>query len=168
MSNSIRLASVLVALSLSSVIAGCAVETEPVASEGQALTSIYDGVTVVGERDGEGNVRAEPKNDRGESLLVLRVEGDRLTIEPRADQTVAPWSGTVPADVVTTNGLGDWSYLAYAYAQRVSPLEANGSGEIRPQMMSAGTDGQMCIAAGGTTMQCTYWLYCRKNWCPFW
>lgn len=164
-------ASVVITLVVSSFAAGCAVESE--ASEApahgaQALTSDYDGVTVVGERDDGGSVRAEARSATGETLLVLRVEGDRLVIDPRADRSLSPWSGAIPADAKAHNELSDWNYLAYAYSQRLAPSKAGEAGGVQPRMMSAGTDGQMCIAAGGTAAECAYWLYCSRHWCPFW
>jgi len=180
-------ASMVVTFVVSSFGAGCAVASSeegdapaaPAASArgAQALTSDYDGVTVVGERDAAGIVRAEARNAKGEALLVLRVEGERLVIDPRSDRSLAPWSGAVPAAATASNELSDWNYLAYAYSQRLSPAPAGGArdtgdtaqaGAVQPQMMSAGTDGQMCIAAGGTAAECAYWLYCRRHWCPFW
>lgn len=166
----IKIASVLLVATLASFTVGCAAEAEPEPVEyaAQSLTTDYDGVTVVAERDAAGRVRVEPKNARGEVALVMTVEGGTLAIEPRAGATVRPWSGPVPSSASAKNHLEDWSFLAYAYAEGFStPGSPSAATGIRPQM-AAGTDGQMCIAAGGTAMECAYYLYCRRHWCPFW
>lgn len=163
--------SMVVTFVVSSFGAGCAVESEAPeapARGAQALTSDYDGVTVVGERDDAAIVRAEARSAQGDALLLLRVEGDRLVIEPRGDRSLPPWSGAIPAEATARNELSDWNYLAYAYSQRLAPPTAGEAGAVQPRMISAGTDGQMCIAAGGTAAECAYWLYCSRHWCPFW
>lgn len=171
MNVSIRTVSLAVALVSASLAVGCAADpaAEPGSSSApQALTSEFDGVSVVAESDARGVVHATPMNERGEPILVLTVEGDRLTIEPRADRSLAPWSGPVPAEARAAGDLADFSFIAYAYSARLSPAAPPSTpGAVRPQMQ-AGTDGQMCIAAGGTAMECAYWLYCRKHWCPLW
>jgi hypothetical protein len=71
--------------------------------------------------------------------------------------------------VESTPELEGWTYVAYAYSQHIAAPSSRGAdGQVRPQMMSAGRDGDMCIAAGSTVMECAYWRYCSKNWCPFW
>ena len=166
-----KIQAVCVLLACGAAAMGCAVESEApaVAQTAQELTSTYDGISVVGVRDADGTVRVEPRGARGEALLTLRVRGDRMEIEPH-DGSLAPWSGSVPVDVATANDLTDWNYLAYVYAQHVAlpsaPSEVGG--QLHPSMMSAGTNGQMCIAAGGSAMECAAWLYCSKHWCPFW
>jgi hypothetical protein len=166
----IKIASVLLVATLASFTVGCAAdaEPEPVESVARSLTTDYEGVKVVAERDAAGRVRVEPKNARGEAALVMTVEGGTLTIEPGAGATVRPWSGPVPASASAENHLEDWSFVAYAYAEGFSsPGAPSATTGIRPQM-AAGTDGQMCIAAGGTAMECAYYLYCRRHWCPLW
>ena len=135
----------------------------------QHLVLAYDGTTVVSDQAADGSIRVEPKNANGEALMALVVRGDRIVIEPLGDRSLAPWSGTVPAGASTTE-LEDWSFLAYAYSQHVEApkLESREQGGVKPQMQQAGTDGQMCIAAGGTALECATWLYCRAHWCPFW
>lgn len=168
--NIFGLAQVVFAVAVTSLGVGCGGATDgSVATQEGTLTTTYDKLTVVAEMDERGVVRAAPQNADGETLLVLRVAGDRMEIEPRAGSTLAPWSGTIPAGVVQKNELSDWSYLAYAYASGLKPEpRAATEGGVTPQMISAGTDGQMCIAAGGTAMQCAYYLYCSRHWCPFW
>lgn len=150
---------------------GCSAPTEapPTSAGEQHLVLAYDGVAVVSDQAVDGSIRVEPKNANGEATMALEVRGDRITIEPLADRSLSPWSGAIPADAKTSQ-LEDWSYIAYAYSQHVeAPRPATRElGGVKPQMMSAGTDGQMCIAAGGTAMECAYWLYCSKHWCPFW
>ena len=169
--NVFGLASVMsfaVAVTTLGVGCGGATTEGDVAPHAESVTTSYDKLTVVTERDARGVISATPKNAAGEAILVLRVEGDHIEIAPRAS-TLAPWSGSVPVDVAQANELTDWSYLAYAYAAGLRPeARADGQGGIAPQMISAGTDGQMCIAAGGTTAQCAYWLYCSRHWCPLW
>lgn len=150
---------------------GCAAPTEapPTSAGEQHLVLAYDGVTVVSDQAVDGSIRVEPKNANGEATMALVVRGDRIAIEPLADRSLAPWSGMIPADARTSQ-LEDWSYIAYAYSQHVEapkPATREPFG-VKPQMQRAGTDGQMCIAAGGTAMECAYWLYCSKHWCPFW
>ena len=57
------------------------------------------------------------------------------------------------------------SGVRWEFVELIEGMLARG---VTPQMISAGTDGQMCIAAGGTAMQCAYYLYCSRHWCPFW
>jgi hypothetical protein len=135
----------------------------------QHLVLAYDGTTVVSDQAADGSIRVEPKNANGEALMALVVRGDRVEVEPLGDRTLAPWSGTIPADAGKQE-LEDWSYRAYAYSQHVEApkLPISDQGGVKPQMQSAGTDGQMCIAAGGTAFECAYWLYCRRHWCLGW
>lgn len=168
--NVFGLVSVMFAVSVTSLV-GCggATTDEGVAVQHETLTTTYDKLTVVAEMNETGVVTATSKNTAGEALMVLRVVGDHIEITPRGASPLAPWSGTVPADALAENGLSDWSILAYAYASGFRPeVREGGQGGVAPQMISAGTDGTMCIAAGGTATQCAYWLYCSRHWCPFW
>lgn len=161
--------SALVAVSLATVGVGCGGETEGSVdpSAPRSLISNYDDMTVVGEVDDNGVVTATARNASGHALLVLRVAGHRMEIAPSPGAPLAPWAGDVPPEVLAKNDLADWNLFASAYADGLRP-EASRAGGITPQMLTAGTEGQMCIAAGGTTLQCAYWLYCRKHWCPLW
>jgi hypothetical protein len=160
----------VVALAAAALFAvGCAGETnEEAAPSALQETRVYDGVTVVGEQAADGSIRIEPKSPSGAPLMSLVVHGDLVEVQPIADVKLAPWTGTIPA-TAHVGGLAYWSYVAYAYSQGIkAPRHSTPGGELSPRMMSAGTDGAMCIAAGSTAMECAYWRYCRSNWCPFW
>lgn len=145
---------------------GCAVDASApdVATSEQALRSSFDGTVVDGVRAPDGAVRSTVLGPDGQVVVVLDVRGDRLVVE-RRDRTSSPLSFGVPADA-QGNGLEDWNLVAYGFSRGTSTPSDPSS--VRLSRMSEGTDGQKCIAAGGTWAECTMWLYCRTHWCPFW
>jgi hypothetical protein len=161
------LKNLLACASLAGVLAigtmGCAVDAADdnasTASTTQKLTSSFDGATVDGEAHADGSITSAVKNANGEALLVLTVRGDSVQIDPIGDRSFAARTIVVPTDANATasNTLASWNFYAYAYSQRIS-------GEAAPALEQPGTKPQMritgasCIAAGGSAMQCWYYL----------
>jgi hypothetical protein len=145
------------ALGSTGCAADAAEESASTASTSQKLTSSFDGATVDGEVHADGSITSEVKNEKGEALLSLTVRGDRVQVDPIGDRSFAARTITAPADTNADNTLASWNFYAYAYSQRVSGQAAPAFGQAgtKPQQRITGSS---CIAAGGTAMECWYYL----------
>jgi hypothetical protein len=149
----------LLAFALAATSMGCAVdsgdEVGHTARGTTTLTSSFEEGTVEGEMKADGDVTATAKDVNGQALLSLTVHGDRVQIEPLGDSSIAARTIIVPGDANATNTLEDWNFHAYAYSQHVvGGRPARDASGTRPQQRITGAS---CIAAGGTAMQC--WFY---------
>lgn len=155
MPTSTTFAPALLACSLAAGSFGCAAGPETGSTAN--LTSSFDAGSVDGERRADGEVTATAKDANGDALLVLTVRDDRVEILPLGDRSLTPRTIVLPRDASnTTTTLEDWNFYAYAYSQHVVSVDASANTTgIRPQQRITGAS---CIAAGGTAMQCWYYI----------
>jgi hypothetical protein len=147
-------------------VAGCSVGAEDPAGplgQGEVLTTSYDGTNVVGQRYEDGSIRVEPLDAQGRALMALTLRGSHLEIEPLADQTLARQTVDLSSPSATSYGLKEWNTIAYGYSKKFAKQSEGG---VSTKQMSAGRNGDMCIAAGSTLAECWYYHFCN-GFCPW-